>query len=207
MDYIALGQGKHEIIKAKLKLWLILGSIHDRIIEAVERKDFEGLASEIISYVSTAFSVPDIDELPWEEVIDAFIRVVNVNALGFEIPLLLATPEKDTEVPWDYPGRNWFFWSHTLCREFGWSLEYVGELEVEEGIKLLQEVLVSAQLEKEWEWVLSPQSVVYNKDGKGKFNKLDRPRWMGVGMKMLPPKIIEIPEFLRPVGNVIHAKH
>ena len=207
MDYIALGQGKHEIIKAKLKLWLILGSIHDQIIEAVERKDFERLASEIISYVSTAFSVPDIDELPWEEVIDAFIRVVNVNALGFEIPLLLATPEKDTKVPWDYPGRNWFFWSHTLCKEFGWSLEYVGELEVEEGIKLLQEVLIYNQMEKEWEWMLSDRFVSFDKEGAGKINELPRPMWMRSSSMQGIPKVIEIPEFLRPVGNVIRAKH
>jgi len=203
VDYIELGREKYELTKAKLRLWFQLSSIQDTISKAVEHKDFTTLSSSIQSYVSTAFDV-QVNDLPWEEVIDAFVANSNFNILDFEIPLLLTKTEKDTEVPWDYDGRNWFFWASVIAKEFGWSLDNIAELEVEEGIKLLQEILVDKQLDKEWEWMLSDRAFTYVPETKTyKFNPLERPEWMKISTKPVQRKIVVIPEHMLPVGNVI----
>jgi len=205
---ILLGQENYVIEKAKLRLWLQLSLVHDKITSAVETKNFDELSSNILSYVSTALDVINIDSLPWEQVIDALVEIVNVNALDFTIPLLLSKSDKDEDVPWEYPERNWYFWSHQLAKEFGWTLEYIANLEVEDAIKLLQEVLVTKQLEREWEWSLSEKSVSYDTaTKKSKFVELPRPDWMRISVAPVSKKDVQIPEFMMPIGHIIRAKH
>ena len=208
MSDITLGTKSYEVTKARLKLWLELGTIHEQITEAVEHKHFAKLAELIVDYVSTAFAISNIDELPWEEVVDAFVKIVNTNALDFEIPLLLIKLKSESTIPWDYPGRNWYFWSSLMARDFGWSLETIAELEVECAVKILQEILVHEQLHKEWEWALSERSISYDSNTKkSKFNPLERPDWMRYMTKPVKKKVVQIPPEMLPIGNVIRAVH
>lgn len=203
-----LGKKEYNLTKAKLKLWLTLGSIHDQILDAVAHKDFILISEYVISYVATALfiSEKDLENLPWEEVIDALIEISRVNLPTFKIPLLNNFQDME-DVPWDYIGRNWYFWASVFAKEFGWSMEYIAELDVEDALKLLQEILVSNQLEKEWEWAISDKSVSYDLNTKtSKFHPLERPLWMKQGGKVRK-KIVQIPEHLMPIGNVIRAKH
>ena len=208
MGIVILEEKKYVIEKAKLMLWLQLSLVHDKITSAVETKNFDELSSNILSYVSTALGVIDIDDLPWEQVVDALVEIVNINALTFTIPLLLSKSDKDEDVPWEYPGRNWYFWSHQLAKEFGWSLEYIANLEVEDAIKLLQEILVTKQLEREWEWSMSEKSVSYDVAiKKSRFVELPRPDWMSISVAPVSKKEVQIPEFMMPIGHIIRAKH
>lgn len=205
---INLGNTEYKLEQAKLRLWLQLGSIQDNISGAVANGGYKELAHHVCQYVATALSIfpEDIENLPWEEVADAFAEIVNVNALNFEIPLLLNKSKDDTKVPWDYDGRNWYFWLHSIAKEFGWTIEYIAEMNIEDGVKILQEILVNEQMQKEWSWALSEKSV--QKVGNDyKFKELPRPDWMRYSTKPIHRTVIQIPEHLMPMGNIIRAKH
>jgi hypothetical protein len=109
------------------------------------------------------------------------------------------------EESWDYEGRTWYLYAHMLASEFGWSLDEIAELDVDDAFALLQEILISSQLEKEWQWSMSDKS--YGKDkntGEWRYFNLPRPPWMEDKPK--EPKKIMIPKSLLPVGNVITYK-
>lgn len=207
MGSITLGTEVYEVTQAKLKLWLELGSIQKQLSEAVEIKDFAKLPELIESYVSTASGALGIDNLPWEELIDAFLDISKINSIDFEIPLLLTKLKDEGYIPWDYDGREWYFWANIICKEYGWELDKVEFLEVEDAVKLIQEIFIDRQLQKEWEWALSDRALHYDSNTKQTtFKPLDRPDWMMKSVKPIPRKIVQIPEHLMPLGNVVHVK-
>lgn len=115
---------------------------------------------------------------------------------------MLSGNDKNEDVPWDYEGRTWYVWANLLAETYGWDLEYVANLEIEDAVSLVQEVFVNRQLEKEWEWDLSEKSVSYNEKTKtAKHIPLQRPSWMRVRAK--PPKKVKILKSMMPVGNII----
>jgi hypothetical protein len=96
-----------------------------------------------------------------------------------------------------------------LSEAYSWSLEYVAELDIDDAIALLQEIATSEQTQREWEWMLSENSISYDKrSGKGSFQKLRRPDWMD--RKKAPEKKrhtlgdkIPMKKSMMPVGNVV----
>jgi hypothetical protein len=106
---------------------------------------------------------------------------------------------------WDYPNRSWWSLCRLLTKEFGWSVEYVENLDVATAMHIIQEVLIEEQLDKEWQWLLSERAVKYN-EGTKKYepNPLPRPNWMRPIPKQ--PKKIMIRKDMMPVGIIIRAK-
>ena len=96
-------------------------------------------------------------------------------------------------------------WLHLFAKAYGWSSEYIANLEIEDGVALLQEIIVDNQLQREWEWGMNEMAYPYNQmTKKSEFKPLDRPSWMQ--KKYEAPKKIKIPIHLIPLGNVITHK-
>ncbi len=193
----------YEVTRAKLRKWLQLEDIREKIVRAADRKDRDEFIAYIYSYLSVAFSVEiDFSILPWYEVVDAYADIIDLHQPMFEFPFLNTAGKIDT-VSWDYEGRTWYAWSHILAEAYSWSLEYIEELEIDDAIAHLQEIATSEQMQKEWEWMLSEKSVSHDKQGKAKFHDLDRPNWMGD--KKPKPELDRTPikKSMLPVGNVL----
>ena len=84
-------------------------------------------------------------------------------------------------------------------------MEYIAELDIDDAIAHLQEIATSDQMHREWEWMLSDHSVTYDKRGKGKFNDLHRPVWMGGKEKKTIADIERVPikKSMLPVGKIV----
>jgi hypothetical protein len=202
---LALGGKEYKVDRARLRRWLQLEDTREKIARAADRKDREGFIASIYSYLSVALSVQiDLETLPWYEIVEAYAEVVSLHQPMFEFPFLNTAGRVD-KVSWDYEGRTWYAWSHMLAKEYGWSLDYIAELEIDDAIAHLQEIATSDQMQKEWEWMLSEKSVTYDKKGKGKFHDLSRPDWME-GKKPPSTKDIPIKKSMLPVGNVVRWK-
>lgn len=200
---VILGGKDYDVDRARLRKWLQLEDTREKIARAADRKDREGLASSIYSYLSVALSVTlDFSSLPWNEVIEAYAELVSLNRPSHSFPLLDIATSRREEVSWNYEGRTWYSWSHMLSREYSWTIEYVAELDIDDAIAHLQEILTTEQLDREWQWLMSTKSVEYDKRGKGTFRELSRPEWMGKSRKPLSegPKV---KRSVLPVGNVL----
>jgi hypothetical protein len=202
---VTLNGTEYEVTRAKLRVWLQLEDIHEQIARAADNKDREEFTALIYSYLSTALSVDiDFSTLPWYEVVDSYMEIVVLHRPFFDFPFLKSAANTD-KVPWDYEGRTWYMWSHMLSKEYGWQLEYIAEMDVDDAIAHLQEIATSEQMQREWEWMLSDKSVTYDKRGKGKFNDLHRPTWMGGKEKRTINNVERVPikKSMLPVGDVV----
>ena len=200
-----LGDKEYTPTRYRLKKWLELEDIKAKIFDAAE--DGYTFANGIIDYLSAALCIPTIEfeKLPWYEVVEAYATINALNNLKYQFPLLKEQPNK-TKAPWEYDGRSWYIWAHALAKEFGWSLEYIAELDPDDGIALLQEILVDDQLEKEWQWGLSEVAYPYNETTKkSEFKELPRPIWMQKEIRK-PIAQAKIPASMLPVGVVRHFK-
>lgn len=198
-DTILLGGVEYPVEQLRLKGWLELNSIQRQIDKAIERKHIDGIAEGIIAYVSIAFKVDNtvLSELPWLEVVTAYVAAVAANKPDVEIPMMKSMLKDFVGENWDYEGREFYHWAHLFAEKYHWSFFDIATLKVEEAIKLLQEILVANQLEKEWEWMCSQNSVGYDATTKkSKAIELPRPDWMKepgklvVGTKPMPDKFI-----------------
>lgn len=196
--------GKSYVIeRSKLRVWLQLEDIKSEIKKAVDNCIYDKLDYLIIEYISTAFSV-EINwmELEWLMVAEVFQIISKINSISKEFPILRQNIE-DKKIAWDYSGRTWYLWSHLLAKEYGWDLEYIGNFDPDDAIALLQEISISEQLQKEWEYGLSEIAYPYNSTtNTRKFEPLPRPDWM-LFSSNIEVKILKIPKRFMPVGNVI----
>lgn len=202
MEKFKLAEVEYEVTQAKLRTWLELELLRDKIIKAVE--DTDELAKLICLYISTALNNFNLDfsYFAWIEIAYAFVCCEHVNALQLnDLQFIKYLGKKENDV-WDYEKRGFWEFSHLLCKEYGWTLEYVADLNVESAFRLLQEILIANQFEKEWEWGLSENAFSYDKATKtSKFVPLKRPSWMEAVPEV--PKKVKIPVYLLPVGNVV----
>lgn len=196
---------EYQILRVKFRKFIALDEIQNQIIKATETQD-DSLSSLLCSYVSVALSCPRelLDDLPWKDVVSTYLDIVLKNVFVIDLPFLKRTTKKEIREaePWEYPGRAWYAYSHMMAKEYGWTLEYIGELEVEDAFRLLQEIVVDAQLLREWQWDISEKSTGYDEaTKKARHIELPRPDWMRP--IPLPPKKVKIPMSYMPVGNVI----
>lgn len=200
---VQLGEFAYPLVRHKLKAWLILEDLYIKILKAAEEGDGEGFISFLYSYLSAAFDVPEI-EYSWYEIARAFTTNHNHNRPSINFPILRLAKEKKEflENGWEYPERTWFMWMHLLAGKYGWSIEYIANLEIDNAIALLQEILVDAQLDKEFQWSMSEIAYPYNEaTKKSKFQPLDRPEWMQPVSKEVQKVKIRASEL--PVGLVL----
>jgi len=206
MAEIALGGNTVSINRARFKRWIELEEIREDIFKAVERSDVDEIADFILLYLSTALNI-DIDQivdLPWKEVATAYSISVLINHNVRLLPFMKFSKKQleDERDVWDYDGRLWYSYANKIAEKYHWTLDYIAELEVDDAFAMIQEILVSDQISKEWEWMLSDKSVGYDEaTKKSRYIELPRPDWMKPIPK--PPKKVKIPKFMLPVGNIV----
>lgn len=191
----------------RLKKWLELDSIKSDYLEkAVEERDAGWIADVVCQYLSLALGKDKNFwlELPWKMSVEAFQRVELANQPTKEIPLIVAKIKKDSPVFWHYTGRNWVLWADIFSSEYGWSLEYVAELEIDMAVGMMQEILVRRQLDKEFQWMLSDVAYPYNQaTKKNEFHPMVRPEFMKPTSDSIKIPKIRIRKDFMPVGNII----
>lgn len=205
---IAIAGKSYSVSKAKLRKWFELEDKRNKVYKAAEKKSISDISKTLCSYISAACGelTEVIERAGWLDVATAFMQIETLNQPSTQFPLFLGTGKHDIieDIAWDYEGRSWYSILHTLASKYNWTIEYISELEVADGIALLQEILVENQLEREWWWGMSEVAYSYDKNSKtSKFNKLPRPAWMNGKAK--PLEIRKMLKSMLPVGNIIDS--
>jgi hypothetical protein len=192
----------------RLKGWLELELLREKISES---ESIDAIIQNLYSYLALIYSEKNWDNLGWEEVAQLFYDGYEKNSPTIAFPMLVrGTSGKATKFPWDYENRIWYVWANTLAVKYGWSLEYIAELPINDALGLMQEILTDDHLKREWSWNLSEITYSYNPDTKtSKHQEYPWPSWM------LPePQVIKTTKILKsllPVGLIIgsdsNAKH
>lgn len=187
----------------RFRTWLRLEGLKEKVIKAVEigSDDFPDL---LLEYISTALNVPAkyFQDAEWTVVIQAFYEIT-LKSPTVKLPITEPTSEHFPPDDWDYDGRNWHLYAHLLSSRYGWTLEYISRLHVEEALAKIQEILSEKQLEKEFLHGLSEVAYVYDSQTKkSTYKPLPRPSWMRPKVKVEEIKRIRMPISSLPVGNV-----
>ena len=115
---------------------------------------------------------------------------------------------KRQTLPWEYDGRSEYFWIYVLSKNFGWSIEYIDNLDINDAVALLQEIEVDKHLEKEFVWSMSELAYPLQPDNKTRqYKPLERPVWMieNPFIKYQQRKHPKLDMRFMPVGNVVDA--
>ena len=192
------------IQRARLRKWLELEEHRAQVTKAAAERQGDALWRGLASYLAAAVSCRvRWENVPWQQAVLAYEAAVVANVPDTLFPMLLHSPDKKGGVDFDYDGRMWYLWSHLLARHYGWTLEYIANLDIDEAIGHIQEILVDEQLEREWEWATSEVAYSYNQATKhSELRPLPRPAWMKM-RKIEPPKKIRIHKMFVPMGNVV----
>jgi hypothetical protein len=188
----------------RLRKWIELETYKEKIIEAAEEKQIE-FPKYLLSYLSAAFGVPYkwFEYSNWEKIIYAFYVCVD-KCPQIKLPITIPTGEKLKEDDWSYDGRTWHLYSHIIAKAYGWDLEYISRLSVEDGLAIIQEIMVDEQLEKEFYYGLSEVAYSYDKNTQtSKFVPLPRPNWMRPKVEPEKIKKFSIPANMLPMGVTI----
>ena len=195
---------KIEFKRFLLRDWLRLEEIRGDILEAAGKREYQKVSDLVVSYLSTASErAKEIDwnGQPWHVTMGAYELAVWTNSPRMKFPIL-HSQEKPDKLPWEYPGRSWYYWLHLFSLNYGWSKEQISNLEIDDAIGLLQEILIQKQLDQEWEWSQSEIAYPFNESTKqGEFKPLPRPDWMK-RIAPEPVKRIKIPKNMLPAGVV-----
>jgi hypothetical protein len=197
-----------EIKRSKLKQWLILQDIQDEMLDNLKQKDYNHFVDKLCQYLEQATGQTFWKELFWIDTVLIYYQIIEINRITKKLPILQPrqiVPDKGT-MPWDYAGRSWYIWANLLAKTYGWSIEYIEQMEVEDALALVEEISVDLQLDREWEWQRS--EVAYGTDEqtkKVKFNALSRPDWMKEPIKI--PQKTKILKSFMPVGNIIFLEN
>jgi hypothetical protein len=202
---VLLGNKQISVSRPKLKVWIHLEDIRGEIKEAEDENEIVHL---LFSYVSkaTAISIDELELLPWYEIMDAYNSIVGLCAPMIDFPILRYEEKDVKKEVWDYDERSWYMWANTLASEYGWKLEYIAELDVDDAIGLLEEIYLSTQLEREWEWSSSEIAYPYDsRTKKSNYKPLPRPQWMqGVNDDIIKKATeLKVPASYLPVGKGI----
>lgn len=208
MAKIQLDNKEYTITRSKFKSWIELENIRENIYHSIEAENTDDIGTYILLYVATALDVDvsSIENLSWKDIASTYSIVVSENFNIRLLPFMKSHKKKveDGKDVWDYDGRTWYSYSHKMANEYGWKLSDISELDVDDAFSLIQEILVSEQLKKEWEWTLSDKSSGYDENTKkSKFIELPRPDWM-IPIPQAPKKV-KMPKFMMPQGNIIRG--
>ena len=205
---VTIGDVKITFKRLNLKEWTVLEENKVVMQEAVKRKDFHGIFDTVSSSISTASNANITwEDKPWFDMLHAYGEAIAINSPTKPFPILTSSDEKNEKLPWEYPGRIWYFWVNLFGNKYGWTKEQIEILDIDDAIGLYQETLIDEQLQREWEWI-GYGEVAFPYDTstkKSTFKSLVRPMWMmGITAK---PKTVKILKSLVPVGNVVEMKN
>ena len=191
----------------KFKEWIDLEDRRIEIDGASDRTTDE-FPKLVIAFLSDALALPHWvwARLPWTEVWAAYLGVSMTLSFKGYLPIVsLPADEKFTKPAWDYPHRNWYFYANLIASRYGWTLETIANLPVFDGMACVQEIFLSDQMDREFEWNMSEASVSYDVQTKTtKPNPLPRPYWMKQAKpdEPLPIPRFPIPKHFVPIGVV-----
>jgi hypothetical protein len=175
-------------------------------LEAQKKKIQEATGSgefpdRVFAYLSVASTVNEGEA--WTDTVSTLLKCFREFAPNQDLPLIKdATGEKGKPSSWDYEGRGFWLWANVLCKAYGWTIEYVSDMDYNDAFTLLQEILTDEQLDKEFTYSLSEIAYPYNKSTKkNHFKPLPRPYWMKAVVSEIK-KVKFHKEFL-PQGMVI----
>lgn len=189
-----------------LRGWSQLENLKKSMDDAVLGKDFDKYYICLVQFIETSMSpFREIEwkVVPWYEAITAYSEAVKLNLPTLEFPILASTKAENKKLPWEYDGRQWYFWLHILASNYGWDEYKIGDTDIDTALGLYQEILLEEQLDKEWTYSLSEIAFPYNSSTKkSEYKPLDRPEWMlPISPKQLP--VIKMRKEMMPVGNII----
>lgn len=193
--------------KFKFKEWIDLEDRRIEIDGASDRTTDE-FPKLVVQFLSDALALPRWvwARLPWMEVWAAYLGVsVALSFKGYLPIVSLPSDGTYTKPIWDYPHRTWYFYANLIAGRYGWTLETISNLPVFDGMACVQEILLSEQSEREFQWSMSEASVIYDsKSQTSKPNPLSRPYWMKQAQPDAPLPIPRFPIASRwmPIGNV-----
>jgi hypothetical protein len=196
-----------KIHRVKFRKWTELEDLREQIVKAAE-DIAEGFPNKFYAYLSAALGVEEeeIACLSWIDCVELFYSIHAINLPPSNLPLVSvkAKEKKPVKIGWDYPGRFWYLYANKIAHAYGWTMEYIAELEINDALAMVQEILTDDQLEREFYWGLSEIAYPYNKSTKqNRYQPLERPQWM------LPvpekPKQIRIRRSLLPEGMIINV--
>lgn len=194
----------YSVSRPGLRKWLELEETNKQIVDYIRDKNMVEASHSICSYLLCIIDADDLQSVYWKEVAEAYIQVTMLCIPSIDLPMFQVNLD-DKKEGWDYEKRTWYLWSHLLASHYGWSLEYIAELDFNDALALLEEILVEDQLKKEWEWSLTELAYPYNKaTEKSEYKQLPRPSWM-TG-KVIPAKSmkpVRMPADMIPVGVVM----
>lgn len=180
--------------------------------DAISNKDTQLYAELCVKFIEMAlFPFPkfmfwkkvDWNKVPWYEVIELYSYVVKLNSPKLNFPILNESKKNKEKLPWEYRGRNWYFWLSLFAKAYGWNSDTVSKLDLDTAIGLFQELQIDMQLDREFQWGLSEIAFPYNPSTKkSEYHPLERPEWMRPIAQA--PKKIKIRKDMMPVGNVIN---
>jgi hypothetical protein len=192
---IQVGSIHLSVVRPHLKRWLELEQIKSR-----ERAD----RVEMICHYLSAFldwTDEQLEQVGWVDALTIYSECLKVNSPKLNLSFMQFKEEKTRVEPWDYPERWWYSFAHMLAQSYGWTLDTIAELDVDDALALVQEVLLDEQFKREWEWSLTEIAYPYDKGSKKSiFHPLERPAWMYVKKEIRKTRI---PARMLPVGNVI----
>jgi hypothetical protein len=199
---IQVGTETHTVEKAHLKRWLQLSDTYEKFLQASKESSYMMMAEAIYEYLDLALGgIFDWNKVSWDNTVSIFTELLLLNKPDINIPLMSGVSKKEEKAPWDYPTRSWYSWAHLIARSYGWDIEKIADLEIEDAISLTQEISLNDQFDHEFAWQLTEIAYPYNPTSKkGEFKALPRPDWMLPHNKEI--KKVMIPRSMLPMGVV-----
>lgn len=182
--------------------WISLEQLKANFIKATEDESFP---EKVYSYLSVAVDSPikNLEKKDWQSSLLAMTDSLQRFAPDSSLPLLQGSSQNEKPADWDYEDRAWAYHSHVLSKAYGWTLEYIAELDVNEALAHLQEILVDEQLEQEFEYGLSEVAYPYNSSTKkSEFKPMKRPYFMRKKVSTTIKKV-RIRKSMLPQGRII----
>lgn len=159
----------------------------EKVIKAVGEGSDE-FPNHLLFFISTALHVNSkyFQDAEWDKIILAFYTIC-LKSPVMKLPLLEpGDTESNKKDAWDYEGRTWNLYAHMIAKSYGWGLEEISQLKIEQALSMIQEIITDEQLDKEFIYSLSEVAYPYNKNTKEqKFTPLPRPSWMRPRVKAI----------------------
>lgn len=177
---ISLGGQEFVVHRARLGLYLSLLAVATRLEKASEEQDSGAIVKALLSYLNLCLpeSLPLV-ALPWQELILAYISLVELNHVDDENFAILRFRSDGDPAAWDYPDRVRYLWVHLIASRYHWTRESIENLWPEEALAFIQEITADEQAEREFYHALSEVAYSYDEGTKkSRYVPLTKPAWM-----------------------------
>lgn len=207
---IKINDKTYSIQRLKLRAWIDQDKLRKKFFEFASANDRNSMCNILlqIGSMNTGIPIEELKETFWVEVVNLFQACILENKISIDFPMYRVTSGQSTSEVWEYPERTWYMWAHALASAFGWTLEYIAELDIHDATALLQEIYVKEQLDREFIWMTSEIAYPYNSSSKkSEFHPLPRPVWMREELRQIEQlksaakKVI--PKDMMPIGTVV----